>query len=193
MILMRHGETVFNRVFGATRIDPGIRDPKLTDRGREQAREVAEFLRKEPILGLISSPYTRALETAEIIADALDIPMAVDPLIRERSAFSCDVGSSGSKLSVRWRAINFDHIDEIWWHEDEELEKDFLDRCDRFKLRMTGAADWSAVGVVTHWGVIRAFTGRRVANCETIRFDPTLACLDRRSMIATPTQSEPLK
>lgn len=173
MILLRHGETVFNRVFGATRIDPGIRDPRLTDRGREQARNVAAALRGEAITRLISSPYTRALETAEIIAGVLDVPIAVDTLIRERSAFSCDVGSSGSKLAMTWRSMNFDHIDEIWWHENEELETDFLDRCGQFRRRMAGTADWSSVGVVTHWGVIRAFTGQRVTNCETIRFDPT--------------------
>ncbi len=173
MILLRHGETIFNRVFGATRIDPGIRDPRLTDCGRDQARDVAVKLRSESISRLISSPYTRALETAEIIAGVLDLPISVDPLVRERSAFSCDVGSSGSKLAVTWRSMNFDHIDEIWWHEDEEHETEFLDRCRRFRHRMMETADWPTVGVITHWGVIRAFTGRRVANCETIRFDPT--------------------
>ena len=36
MILVRHGETVFNVLFGKTRRDPGVRDPRLTERGREQ-------------------------------------------------------------------------------------------------------------------------------------------------------------
>jgi broad specificity phosphatase PhoE len=175
MILLRHGETVFNRVFGATRIDPGIRDPRLTDRGREQAQNVAETLRRGAVTRLICSPYTRALETAEIIAAALDIPIAVDTLVRERSAYSCDVGSSRSKLAATWRSIGFDHIDEIWWHEEEEHENAFLDRCHQFRRRMAATTDWAAVGVVTHWGVIRAFTGKTVTNCETIRFDPTRA------------------
>jgi broad specificity phosphatase PhoE len=34
VILMRHGETVFNRVYGATRRDPGVADPALTAVGR---------------------------------------------------------------------------------------------------------------------------------------------------------------
>lgn len=173
MILLRHGETVFNKFFTTKRIDPGIRDPRLTDRGREQAHMVAESLRSVPITRLISSPYSRALETAEIIASTLDVPIAVDTLVRERCAFSCDVGSSVSKLAVTWRSMNFDHIDEIWWHEDEEHETEFMDRCRQFRHRMAETADWSTVGVVTHWGVIRAFTGQRVTNCETIRFDPT--------------------
>lgn len=173
MILLRHGETVFNRIFGATRIDPGIRDPRLTDLGREQAGSVADSLRKEGISRLISSPYTRALETAEIIGGILNIPITVNPLVRERCAFSCDVGTARSKLAAIWQSVNFDHIDEIWWHEEEEIEKNFLERCDQFKFRMSQTADWGSVGVVTHWGVIRAYTGRRITNCEMIRFDPT--------------------
>ncbi len=172
MILMRHGETIFNRIYGATRRDPGIRDPRLTDRGRSQALAAADSLADEGIERLISSPYTRALQTAEIIADVLDLPIAVDTMVCERTAYSCDVGSSGSKLAARWRSIGFDHVDEIWWHEDEEHEAAFLDRCHRFRRRMADTADWSDVAVVTHWGVIRALTGRMVANCEIVRIDP---------------------
>ena len=36
MIVMRHGESEFNVVYGRTGTDPGIRDPKLTARGRDQ-------------------------------------------------------------------------------------------------------------------------------------------------------------
>ncbi len=176
MILLRHGETVFNRFFSTKRIDPGIRDPRLTDRGREQAHMVAESLQDEPITRLISSPYTRTLETAEIIARTLDVPISVDPLVRERCAFSCDVGSSVSKLAVTWRSMEFDHMDEIWWQQEEEPETEFMDRCRQFKRDMAESADWATVGVITHWGVIRAFTGQRVTNCESMRFDPTRAC-----------------
>lgn len=173
MILLRHGETVFNRIFGATRRDPGVRDPRLTDRGRDQARQAADTLRSQSVARLIASPYSRALETAEIIAAALDLPVTVDATVRERTAFSCDVGSSRPKLAARWRGFGFDHIDEIWWPEDEEPEADFIDRCHRFRLRMATGDDWAGVAVVTHWGVIRALTGRRAVNGELMRFDPT--------------------
>ncbi|MDH3235510.1 MAG: histidine phosphatase family protein, partial [Alphaproteobacteria bacterium] len=33
MILIRHAQSEFNVVYGKTRQDPGIEDPKLTDTG----------------------------------------------------------------------------------------------------------------------------------------------------------------
>ena len=36
MILVRHGQSEFNVIFGATRKDPGIVDPKLTEEGRRE-------------------------------------------------------------------------------------------------------------------------------------------------------------
>jgi hypothetical protein len=44
VILIRHGQTEFNGIFSVTRQDPGVRDPHLTDRGRRQARAVAQVL-----------------------------------------------------------------------------------------------------------------------------------------------------
>ena len=37
MYLARHGQTMFNVVFGKTKRDPGIEDPPLTDEGFRQA------------------------------------------------------------------------------------------------------------------------------------------------------------
>ncbi len=173
MILLRHGQTAFNVIFGATRRDPGVRDPRLTDQGRRQAREAAEKLRGESITRLIASPYSRALETAEIVACALDLPVTVEEMVRERTAFSCDVGTIRSKLEAKWRAYGFDHIDEVWWHPEEEHPSIFEDRCHRFRDRMAETPDWGSVAVITHWGVIRALTGHRAANGEHIRIDPT--------------------
>ena len=41
MILMRHGQSHFNVVYGATRRDPGIRDPGLTEKGQAQVAAAA--------------------------------------------------------------------------------------------------------------------------------------------------------
>jgi phosphohistidine phosphatase SixA len=46
-------------------------DPELTDAGWEQARRLPDALSRFPISRLISSPQRRALQTAEILADAL--------------------------------------------------------------------------------------------------------------------------
>ena len=44
MILIRHGQSEFNVIYGKTRVDPGIRDPKLTELGRRQALAAAKRL-----------------------------------------------------------------------------------------------------------------------------------------------------
>ncbi len=93
MLLIRHGQSEFNVVYSVTRQDPGIRDPKLTVEGRAEARVAAGALAEHRVDRLVTSPYTRALETAEIIARILDLPISVDPRVGERAAFACDVGS----------------------------------------------------------------------------------------------------
>ncbi len=173
MILLRHGETAFNVLFGETRRDPGIRDPGLTERGRGQAEQAAHALAGESIARVIASPYTRAIQTGHVIARALEIPLVIDHAIRERFAFRCDVGTPRSVLARRWPGYAFDHLDEIWWPDLEEPVPRFQARCDAFRRRMAASGDWRGAAVVTHWGVVRALTGLRIENGEMLRHDPT--------------------
>jgi broad specificity phosphatase PhoE len=171
MILIRHGQSEFNAVFGKTRRDPGITDPALTEEGRRQAADVAETLRHQGVRRLIASPYTRALQTAEIIAASLELPVTVEVAVGERAAFMCDIGTHRSELIRRWPRWQFDHIDEQWWPALEEPEHAVLARAQGFRLTMAGTADWRHVAVVSHWGFIRALTGVELGNCQTIRAD----------------------
>ena len=173
MLLIRHGQSEFNVVYGATRQDPGIHDPCLTATGRAQARAAAEALADQGIARLIASPYTRALETAEIIAEILDLPIAVDARVGERAAFACDVGSPIPELRRRWPHLALDHLDDTWWPALEESEAALGRRCEIFRSAMATAEDWTAAGVVTHWGFIRCLTGLTVPNGAVLRVDPT--------------------
>ena len=175
MILMRHGETLFNVVFGAMRVDPGLYDPELTARGRQQAVEAAETLRGEDVRRVVTSPYRRALQTAEIVAEALKLPVTVEPLIRERAAFACDVGSAPAALARTWRTMTFDHLAETWWSKSGETHEALDARCRAFCRAMADTPDWPHVAVITHWGVIRSLTGQPVRNAERIRIDPRVA------------------
>lgn len=53
-------------------------DPPLADEGRVQARDTARFLRDRGVEVIYSSPFLRALETASIVADVLDVPIRVE-------------------------------------------------------------------------------------------------------------------
>ena len=63
-IFMRHGESEGNR----ERVAQGRQPSRLTEQGREQARAAGRALARRPPDAVLSSPLTRALETAEIAA-----------------------------------------------------------------------------------------------------------------------------
>lgn len=175
MILVRHGQSHFNVVYGATRQDPGIVDPGLTEEGVCQAEAAAEVLVERDVRRVLASPYTRTLHTADIIAERLGVPVMIESLVRERAFFMCDIGSPRSRLAARWPAFDFGDLPERWWTEPEETEEDLLVRCTTFRAAMAQIEDWRQVLVVSHWGFIRGLTGQALANGDHIPFSPVEA------------------
>lgn len=173
MILLRHGQSEFNLAFTATKRDPGIPDPKLTELGQQQAEAAAEALAGERIGRIIASPYTRALQTATPLARRLGVPIHVTPTVRERYAFSCDIGTPRSHLQRDWPGLDLSHIDDIWWPVIEEPDHQIEARARLFRGEMAAMPDWQDTVVVSHWGFILAMTGQRLMNGEWIRCDPT--------------------
>jgi broad specificity phosphatase PhoE len=169
VILVRHAESEWNRHFGRTRIDPGIPDPALTETGRRQAEALIEQLAAEGVTRLLASPYRRTLETATIIAGRLELSIAVEPLVRERNVFSCDVGTPRSALTRLWPGLDFAHMEEQWWGEPAESEASLGQRCAAFRAATVALADRSRVAVITHWGFIRGLTGQELANASYLR------------------------
>ncbi|MGH7120287.1 MAG: histidine phosphatase family protein [Acetobacteraceae bacterium] len=175
MILLRHGESEFNRHFSVTRCDPGIRDPALTERGRVQANMAGAALAGIPISRIIVSPYTRALETAAPLAALLGVPVAVAPLVRERFAFTCDIGSPRSVLERHWPEHDFAGLAETWWPQEAEPRDDVVGRAARFRTEMAQDAEAERYLVISHWGFILALTGQSVQNGVWLRCDPAAA------------------
>lgn len=81
LYLIRHGETDWNRQ-GRWQ---GQADVPLNDRGREQARQVAEKLAEVSFDAIYTSDLIRASEVARIIAQAKGdrIPIVLEPRLRE--------------------------------------------------------------------------------------------------------------
>lgn len=83
LYLVRHGETVAN----AAQILQGHQPGKLNEKGREQAREVAEKMKNEKIDVFVASDLNRAIDTCEIIAAPHGVKredIVTTPLLRER-------------------------------------------------------------------------------------------------------------
>jgi broad specificity phosphatase PhoE len=172
MILLRHGQSEFNLHFTATRRDPGIIDPRLTELGHMQAAAAVDLLAGQQISRIITSPYTRALQTAAPLAKALGVTVLINPIVRERYAFACDVGSPRTELERAWPEHDFSTIDEIWWPAIEEPAASVVGRAALFRAEMAALPNWADTLVVSHWGFILSMTGRSVTNGEWLRCDP---------------------
>lgn len=180
MILLRHGQSWFNFHFSATRKDPGIEDPELTELGQAQAEAAADALVRAGITRMIISPYIRTLQTAEPVLRALPgVTVEVMHEVRERAAFACDVGSHPELLAARFPHHRFDHLPPRWWHEGLEPEDILVERASAFRSVMAGREDAETTLLVSHWAFILALTGESVANGEMIRYDPRTAPPER--------------
>jgi broad specificity phosphatase PhoE len=172
MILLRHGQSEFNRHFTASRRDPGIVDPRLTELGQMQAIETVQRLAGARITRIITSPYTRALQTAAPLARARQVPVLINPLVRERYAFACDIGTPRTELERAWPEHDFSSIEEVWWPAIEEPAASVVSRAALFRAEMAALPDWSDTLVISHWGFILSMTGTSLANGEWLRCDP---------------------
>jgi len=78
VILIRHGQTAWNK----EEIFRGRADIPLDDVGRRQAQALAEALRGEAISAVATSPLSRAVQTAEVVAEShAPEPQVVDGFI----------------------------------------------------------------------------------------------------------------
>jgi len=109
---VRHGESASNAAPGgmALPLDQGDR---LTERGFEQARAVAERLAAAGATRILASPLRRARETAEVIAERLELPITeVEELreLRESEGFG-ELPLEDQRL-LRWSEWMTEHSDD---------------------------------------------------------------------------------
>jgi broad specificity phosphatase PhoE len=151
--LVRHGESTWNQ----SRLIQGHNNAaKLTQIGREQAREVAETLRSLEFDQLITSDLARAYETASIIGDVLNLAPVADSLLRER-CFGVLEGEPSEMLDSASSGI----IDDVLVDPDArpsggESFRDVVTRAGIFLDALRDSLGSARVLVVTHGGTIRA-------------------------------------
>lgn len=81
--IVRHGNREDFQNPGWARTAQRPFDPALSADGETQAQEVGRSLRDEPIDCIFASPFLRTIQTASHIADALDLPVFLEPGIGE--------------------------------------------------------------------------------------------------------------
>ena len=99
--LLRHGQTDWNidlRLQGST-------DIPLNETGRKQALDAAAALNPEDWDLIITSPLSRAKDTAEIVAQELNMQVAIVPELIERS-----FGAAEGLDHASWRKLYESHV-----------------------------------------------------------------------------------
>ncbi len=158
IIIIRHGESLAN----ASRIYLGHTDWDLTDYGKAQAREAAEYLRAEKVDAIYSSDLIRAYNTAVPNSEIHGLPITESRELREIN------------LGI-WEGLSIDEILERWhdkfvfeWREDfgrfniegGESVPRVAERIYNEILRIGRAHSGKTVIVACHAAAIRAFWGR---------------------------------
>jgi broad specificity phosphatase PhoE len=139
--LVRHGESMGNvadahaQRAGAGRLDLDIRDPDvpLSDTGRSQAEALGAWLAALPEdqrpTAVLSSPFKRALTTAQLATADLGIRVRTDERLRERDFGAFD-GMTGAGIREQY--------------PDEAARRDLLGK---FYYRPPGGESWADVAL----------------------------------------------
>jgi broad specificity phosphatase PhoE len=179
---VRHGESQANLLQEIS--NRGLRHG-LTRHGREQAVALADWLRDQRITHIYSSPLLRAIETAVILANRLEIDYEVVDALRE---YDCGIaeGRSDAEAWQLWQAL-FDAwlVDGRWAQRIEggesfyELRERFLPFIEELVSRYGNTE--ARILCVSHGGVYCAMLPLVLVNVDNRRivdhgFDPT-SCL----------------
>jgi probable phosphoglycerate mutase len=144
--LVRHGETDWNR----QRRIQGSTDIPLNDTGRGQAARTGRLLARRSWDGIVSSPLSRALETAVIVADAVGIEESdieiVDALVERQ--YGAAEGLDDSELL---RLYPGDTL-----VPGRESRDEVADRVLPALVSLADRHPTSSLIIATHGGVIRA-------------------------------------
>jgi len=160
----------------AARIDPALRDARLTSLGRQQASALTdEITTLHDIELVVTSPLTRAIQTTLAAFAHHPAPRIVHSLHRERLESFCDVGRGPLDLATDFPLLRFDHLDDPWWHVLPDHAGPFaLEPMDALQQRVSEFADWlsgrteQTIAVVGHGTFLRMLTDVAFDNAQRV-------------------------
>lgn len=168
LFLVRHGQSLANAGF-----ETGV-DSSLSPLGRAEAAGCAEFLaeRLEPAqTQLLSSPFRRAVQTADFIATRCELRIHLEPALHELFFAAWFPAGPQPMLALRELAELFPRIQGpapagAWWPATPETEATVVRRAAGMRNRLLGN-EFNAPNLVcvSHAGMIAALIAA---------FDPAL-------------------
>ena len=75
----------------------------LSESGRKAAVRVADLLLDRDVSAIVSSPYRRAIETVQPLADCLGLPVQIDADLRERHLSTGTLDDFRGSVEASWR------------------------------------------------------------------------------------------
>ncbi len=150
---VRHGESEFN----AQKLYQHENVP-LSQKGKRQAKILAERFLNIPVNLIISSDYLRARQTAEIINKKLNKKLVETELfgeIRRPTEFIGQNTKSQKTLKITKKLISKAN-DPSWYYSDEENQFDLKKRSQKALAFLSGKKK-EKVLVVSHGGFIKFF------------------------------------
>jgi len=152
VILVRHGQTLWNLEMKYQ----GHCDVALTDKGIEQAKLAAQRLAGEDVSAVYASDLSRALKTAECIAEKHNLPVAAIPELREIN-FGEWEGLTFEGINSQWTEA----MSKLFTHPDEivipggETFRQVKERATKALTNLVAAHPNQTIVVVSHGGTIR--------------------------------------
>ncbi|MEK7120664.1 MAG: histidine phosphatase family protein [Patescibacteria group bacterium] len=155
LFLVRHGETEEN----SAGILMGHHHGVLTEKGKQQAREIAEILKNHKFAHIYCSDLNRCIDTAEFIKEShLDTPLTFTKELRE---VNMGIFQGRKKVEVDWSSLEGDVLDKR--PEGGESLRELRTRVSNFIRECYRKHPEDNVLFITHAGVIRQlvshFTG----------------------------------
>ncbi len=151
--VVRHGESAGN----ASRLHQN-HAVELSDLGRQHAAAYAKRLNEMKIDRIVASPYVRAKQTAEIIAETVGLPVEFSELFVEVKRPTAIEGRhihEPEVVAIK-KMIEERYHDTHYRHSDEDTFALFSERARKAK-EFLGQIDAENVLVVTHGDFIRMF------------------------------------
>jgi probable phosphoglycerate mutase len=174
LVLVRHAEP--HRVEATEHGGPA--DPALTERGRQQADALAEWLRHEEIAAVLTSPLRRAVETAAPVARTHAMPLEVVDELAEydrNSTTYIPIEDLRGTDTPEWHAMQQGQLHEVADGDPAAFRQRVVDGIESIVERHAG----QRVVVVTHGGVINAYVGHILGIDTPLWFEPRYAAITR--------------
>jgi probable phosphoglycerate mutase len=159
VFLIRHGETALN----AAGVLRGQLDVALDDVGEKQARALGAQFAGVILAAVVSSPLSRALDTARQLAASSGAPLSIDERLRDR-CYGEVAGRSIAQVEEQFGSVDAAPSVESPRLLAVRAEEAFLDAAKRAQAQ-------GSVALVTHDAVIRALFGLLVPAVEAVKLD----------------------